>query len=68
MAYRRPRKGAWIEITKSAGQTKSRRSRPRKGAWIEIGATRQRQYIVRVAPARGRGLKSKAAYILECMH
>ena len=34
--YRRPRKGAWIEIPYSGVSTDGKRCRPRKGAWIEI--------------------------------
>ena len=54
----RPRKGAWIEISgpRYPGQTAARR--PRKGAWIEIRAIKKCFSIPRVAPARGRGLKS----------
>ena len=37
--YRRPRKGAWIEI-KNKNLTHLQKGRPRKGAWIEIGYRR----------------------------
>ena len=33
---RRPRKGAWIEITPGSPTARIRVGRPRKGAWIEM--------------------------------
>ena len=54
----RPRKGAWIEMRTPATEKITANSRPRKGAWIEIQAVADAVAKGKVAPARGRGLKS----------
>ena len=55
----RPRKGAWIEIVPAGPVRHGCTGRPRKGAWIEMTNDGVLDYINNVAPARGRGLKSK---------
>ena len=55
--YRRPRKGAWIEICVTAIGHPLPPGRPRKGAWIEIYKCCLYRHGYNVAPARGRGLK-----------
>ena len=63
--FRRPRKGAWIEIPGGPGPHRGPGRRPRKGAWIEMMLRFGIPSSSDVAPARGRGLKyakAKKAY------
>ena len=58
MAFRRSRKGAWIEINRQAAIAEKLSGRSRKGAWIEITKSFSEFGYVIVAPVRERGLKS----------
>ena len=53
----RSREGAWIEILKDGGIGDASKGRSREGAWIEIDFLYAFLRIIRVAPARERGLK-----------
>ena len=54
---RRPRMGAWIEISEDLSDYVPTFGRPRMGAWIEIDQVVVGDDDSLVAPAWGRGLK-----------
>ena len=57
MVSGRSREGAWIEIVLGSNSAKKQAGRSREGAWIEIRFRRALWRLLRVAPARERGLK-----------